>query len=77
LSKENFSNSNFYDHSKSSTYVANGTSFSIKYGKGFVNGFNSMDTVTLGQFSIKNQKFAEINDTLYNINPNDVNKNEL
>lgn len=36
-----------------------------------------MDTVTLGQFSIKNQKFAEINDTLYNINPNDVNKNKL
>jgi hypothetical protein len=52
--------------------MANDTVFSIKYGKGFVNGYSSIDSVTFGQFSIKNQIFAEINDTLVNINPNEV-----
>ena len=70
--KEKFPNSNFYDHNNSTTYIANDTIFSIKYGKGFVNGFNSIDIVTFGQFSIQNQTFAEINDTLVNINPNEV-----
>ena len=72
LLKEKFPNSNFYDHNKSTTYIANDTIFSIKYGKGYVNGFTSFDTVSFGQFSIKNQIFAEINDTLVNINPNEV-----
>ena len=31
-----------------------------------------MDSVVFNQISIKNQTFAEINETLANINPNDV-----
>ncbi|EGC35401.1 preprocathepsin D [Dictyostelium purpureum] len=48
-----------YDSSKSSSYVANGTSFSIQYGSGAMSGFVSQDTVTVGSLSVKNQLFAE------------------
>jgi len=48
-----------YYSAKSSTYVANGTSFSIQYGSGSMTGFLSQDTLTLGGLSIKNQTFAE------------------
>jgi phytepsin len=50
---------NKYDSSKSHTYVANGTSFSIEYGSGELSGFLSQDTVTFGGLQIANQVFAE------------------
>lgn len=48
-----------YYSSKSSTYVANGQSFSIQYGTGSLTGFLSQDSVILGGQTIKNQVFAE------------------
>mmetsp|Transcript_1086 Transcript_1086/g.2308 ORF Transcript_1086/g.2308 Transcript_1086/m.2308 type:complete len:444 (-) Transcript_1086:144-1475(-) len=49
-----------YDHDKSSSYVANGTSFSIQYGTGACQGIFSQDTVTIGDFVVKNQVFGEV-----------------
>jgi len=48
-----------YDHSKSSTYVANGQNFSIEYGSGSLTGFLSQDVVTIGGLEVQNQLFAE------------------
>lgn len=48
-----------YDSSKSSTYVANGTKFSIEYGSGAMTGFFSTDTVQVGTITVVNQTFAE------------------
>ncbi|GAM17760.1 hypothetical protein SAMD00019534_009350 [Acytostelium subglobosum LB1] len=48
-----------YDSSKSSSYVANGTTFSIQYGSGAMSGFISQDTVKVGALTVKNQLFAE------------------
>jgi cathepsin D len=48
-----------YDSSASSSYVANGTAFSIEYGTGSLTGFVSQDTVNIGGLSIQNQNFAE------------------
>lgn len=48
-----------YNHAKSSSYVANGTAFSIEYGSGSMTGFVSEDTVTLGDLKIPHQLFAE------------------
>lgn len=53
----------FYDHSKSSTYVANGTKFNIAYGSGPVAGFYSKDTVTIGDIPVAEYTFAEVNNT--------------
>jgi cathepsin D len=51
-----------YDHTKSSTYVANGTVFNITYGSGPVSGFLSYDNLGWGNFVIKGMEFAEITD---------------
>jgi hypothetical protein len=58
-----FSSHKYYDHSKSSTYVANGTTFNIRYGSGPVSGFYSKDTMTIGDVSIPSYTFAEVNNT--------------
>jgi len=52
----------FYDHSKSSSYAANGTKFNIAYGSGPVAGFYSKDTVAIGDVPIADYTFAEVND---------------
>jgi cathepsin D len=44
-----------YDASKSTTYVANGTDFKIQYGTGSLQGYLSIDTVTIGDAKIQNQ----------------------
>lgn len=48
-----------YDHSASSTYKKNGSSFEIRYGSGELSGYVSQDTVTIGDLKIKDQLFAE------------------
>jgi len=50
---------NKYDHSQSSTYVANGTDFEIQYGSGSMKGFLSADDVTIGTLTAKDFTFAE------------------
>jgi hypothetical protein len=49
-----------YDSAKSSTYVANGTSFDIMYGSGPVSGFQSVDNLDMGGLIVKGQEFAEV-----------------
>jgi len=52
-----------YDESASSTYVANGTEFKIRYGSGALEGYLSADTVQLGNVDpIALQTFAEATD---------------
>jgi hypothetical protein len=53
----------YYQHDKSSTYVANGTTFNIQYGSGPVSGFYSADTVAIGAASLSKYTFAEVNNT--------------
>lgn len=53
---------NFYYHDKSSSYHANGTKFNIRYGSGPVAGFYSRDRMQIGDISIDNYLFAEVND---------------
>lgn len=52
-----------YDHTASSTYAANGTSFHIQYGSGPVSGTYSADTMHLGGFDIAKYTFAEVDNT--------------
>ena len=47
-----------YDHTKSSTYVKNGTSFAIKYGTGALTGFLSSDTVCVSTLLHKVYSFV-------------------
>jgi hypothetical protein len=49
-----------YDHSKSSSYVANGTVFNIEYGSGPVSGVYSADTISIGGTEIPGYTFAEV-----------------
>ncbi|PFH52760.1 hypothetical protein AMATHDRAFT_1807 [Amanita thiersii Skay4041] len=48
-----------YDSSLSSTYRANGSEFSIRYGSGSMEGFVSNDVMTIGDLKIDDQDFAE------------------
>lgn len=48
-----------YDSTASSSYIANGTDFAIRYGSGSLEGLVSQDTVTIGDIVIKKQDFAE------------------
>ena len=53
-----------YNSSASSTYVADGSDFSIQYGTGGVYGIVSRDTLGLGPLSVKNTRFAEASQML-------------
>jgi len=57
------SSHNWYNHAKSSTYKANGTTFAIQYGSGPVSGFYSSDTVKIGEDTLVDYTFAEVNNT--------------
>lgn len=51
---------NKYYSSKSSTYVANGTTFAIRYGSGSCAGFLSSDSLGVGDVVVTGQTFAEV-----------------
>jgi hypothetical protein len=53
----------YYDHSKSSTYVANGTTFNIQYGSGPVSGIYSADNIAIGENKVEGYTFAEVDNT--------------
>ncbi|XP_071497103.1 cathepsin D-like [Diadema antillarum] len=48
-----------YNSSKSSSYVANGTKWSIVYANCYAEGFVSQDVVTIGDVTLKAQFFGE------------------
>jgi len=49
-----------FDHTKSSTYAANGTEFKIMYGSGPVSGVFSQDSVNAGGIQLDGYNFAEV-----------------
>jgi len=55
-----FSKHHRYQHSKSSSYVKNGTAFNIAYGSGPVAGEYSRDVVSVGGIPLDNYLFAEV-----------------
>lgn len=50
---------NRYDSTLSTTYVADGSDFSIQYGSGAMEGFVSVDSCTVGDVTVAGQEFAE------------------
>ncbi|KAI0373777.1 aspartic peptidase A1 [Pilatotrama ljubarskyi] len=48
-----------YDSTASSTYKANDSGFSLRYGSGSVEGFVSQDVLTIGDLTVEHQDFAE------------------
>lgn len=50
---------NYFDGKKSSTYIRNGKSFSIVYGRGQVTGILGKDSVNISGLLVKNQIFGE------------------
>lgn len=52
---------NRYNHAASSSYVANGTHFTVKYGPDRLSGYMSTDSLTLADQIVQNQTFAEVN----------------
>jgi hypothetical protein len=54
---------NRYQSKNSSTYVADGADFSIEYGSGGVSGFQSKDTVTMGDAMATQMTLGEIKKT--------------
>ncbi|EMR08786.1 hypothetical protein PNEG_02956 [Pneumocystis murina B123] len=48
-----------YDSSLSSTYLANGTEFQIRYGSGSLSGFISQDVLHIGDLIVHSQDFGE------------------
>lgn len=50
----------YFDSSKSSSYVYNGTKFNITYGSGAVSGFTGQDTVLFAGLPAKNALFGQI-----------------
>mmetsp|Transcript_3167 Transcript_3167/g.8184 ORF Transcript_3167/g.8184 Transcript_3167/m.8184 type:complete len:366 (+) Transcript_3167:30-1127(+) len=61
--KKKLSSHQIYSHDESTTYVANGTDFAIEYGSGPVSGYYSRDNVQVGDITIANYLFAEVDDT--------------
>lgn len=57
-----------YNHLLSHSYIKNGTELSITYGSGTVNGFLSTDTLTICDYVVPKQTFAEITNVSFNIN---------
>ena len=51
------SSHSYYNHAKSSTYKANGTTFNIAYGSGPVSGFYSSDLVRVGSDALIDYTF--------------------
>jgi phytepsin len=49
-----------YDHTKSRSYIKNGTKFAIQYGSGAASGFVSIDNLGIAGATVKAQQFAEI-----------------
>ena len=52
-----------FDHTKSTTYVPNGSAFDLTYGSGEVLGFLGEDKVNVGGLDVQHQMFGQVYDT--------------